>query len=225
MGSAEKRRFRRYDVTGVEGTLILNLDVRVIDLSLTGMSVEAATALKPGAAYTVRLRREGEPLRFPATVRWCRLVRTEPNARGEVTAFYRAGLDFRDSLDEKARWILDFIERHIVLELDARRRVAGRFTVLASDDEVAVAHTGQFVTRKLSVSGMLVETRTRCELGALLDVEVRHERSPFTARARVADVHDGNGGGPDSPVELGLGFEDLSPEAREAVTAIIQEAL
>lgn len=218
----ERRRFKRYDVTGVEGTLILNLDVKVNDLSLTGMSVETSSALHPGSSYTIRIHRDDGDLRFPAVARWCRLVRTENTPRGDTVPVYRSGLDFRDSLDEKARWILDFIEQHIVVEVDWRRRVAGRFTV-AADGELGVVSSGEFVVRKLSLAGMLIETAAAADPGVTLELEVRHERHAFTARARVANAAPA---AEDGGVRLlGIELVDPSPAAAKAIGGLIEEAL
>jgi len=215
----EKRRFKRYDVTGVEGTLVFNLDVRVVDLSLTGMSIEAQSALQAGANYTVSVRRREGRLRFPAVARWCHLMGTEESAKGEIVPVYRAGLDFRDALDESARQLLAFIQEHVVVELE--RRLAGRFTVREGDD-IAVGTRGEFEGRTLSLSGMLIETSVVPAVGAVLEVHVRQPHA-LTARARVAYVEPTPG--EDASALLGIEFLELSPAATAAIERTIAEAL
>ena len=219
MGGEDKRRFKRYDVEGIEGTLVLNFEAKVINLSLTGLQLSTETALHSGTRYFLRVPSTGGDLRFHATVRWCRLVGTEKNARDEVVPVYHAGLDFRDELDQQARELLSFIESHVVVELE--RRLAGRFTVSA-DTALEIGARGEFVARRLSRSGMLIQTDVVPEKGALLSLEVRHERHPWKTGARVAYVSPNADG---AGAELGIEFVDLSPPAATAVDAVIEEVL
>src|SRR6188768_1499676 len=99
----EARRFRRYDVAEVRGSLLLSLDARILNMSLTGMAIETGSVLKVGGDYWLRLSQEGAPLRFKTNVKWCHLVRNERSSAGDVRAVYQAGLDFRDGLDDNAR--------------------------------------------------------------------------------------------------------------------------
>ncbi len=217
--ATERRRFRRYDVTGVDGILVFNLRVQVVDLSLTGMSVEAPGALKSGAIYTVSVEGATGRLRFPAIVRWCNLVATAPGTKGDVAPVYRAGLDFRDALDESARQLFEFIRGHIVVELE--RRLAGRFTV-REGEEFAIGARGEFVVRKLSLSGMLIHTAFVPDSGAVLELELRHPVA-WKARARVAYVELVKN--EENVVQVGLEFLDASPEATAAIQTIIDNSL
>jgi hypothetical protein len=219
MSGEDKRRFKRYDVEGIDGTLVLNVEAKVLNLSLTGLQLSTSTSLHSGTRYFLRVPSPGGDLRFHATVRWCRLVGTEKNPAGEIGPVYHAGLDFRDELDQQARELLSFIESHVVVELE--RRLAGRFTVSA-DTALEIGARGEFVARRQSRSGMLIVTDVVPEKGALLSLEVRHERHPWKTGARVAYVSphaDGKG------AELGIEFVDLSPPAATAVEAVIEEVL
>lgn len=219
MSGEEKRRFKRYDVAGIDGTLVLNFAARVLDLSLTGLRLSTNVALRSGTRYALRVRSatDDHELRFEATVRWCRLVGTESNAGGEVLAVYHAGLDFRDQLDQQARALLSFIEAHVVVELE--RRIAGRFTV-ETDTVLEIGARGDFVARRLSRTGMLIETELVPERGARLELEVRHERHPWRAIARVAHIVERG-----ERTELGIEFLELDGQAVSAVEAVIEEQL
>lgn len=219
MGGEDKRRFRRYDVEGIEGTLVLNCEAQVLNLSLTGLELSTQTALRSGTRYFLRVPAADGDLRFHATVRWCRLVGTEKNSRDEVVPVYHAGLDFRDELDQQARELLSFIESHVIVELE--RRLAGGFTV-AADTALEIGARGEFVARRLSRSGMLIVTDVVPEKGALLSLEVRHERHPWKAGGRVAYVSPRADG---AAAEIGIEFVDLSPPAATAVEAVIEEVL
>src|SRR6185503_7562039 len=151
----EARRFRRFDVADVRGSLLLSLDARLLNMSLTGMAIETSSVLKVGGDYWLRLNQDGANLRFKTNVKWCHLVRNERDAAGEQRAVYHAGLDFRDGLDENARQVLSFLEKHVVVEVD--RRLTGRFS-LARAQTAAIGVRHDFEVRRLSLGGMLVET-------------------------------------------------------------------
>lgn len=218
MGGEDKRRFKRYEVQGIQGTLVLNFEARVLNLSLTGLSLATHSPLRAGTRYALRVPRNGE-LRFNAMVRWCRLVGTEKNSREEVVPVYHAGLDFRDDLDQHARELLSFIESHVVVELE--RRLAGRFTV-SEDTALDIGARGDFVARRLSRSGMLIETDIVPESGAVLQIEVRHDRHPWKTGARVAYVAPAEGG---EKAQIGIEFLDLSEPAADAVEKLIEEII
>jgi len=94
----EQRRHRRYDVDGVQGSLLYSLDARILNMSLTGMAIETTSFLKTGGQYWLRVPTGDTQIRFKADVRWCHLVRNERNAAGEMRAVYQAGIDFRRAI-------------------------------------------------------------------------------------------------------------------------------
>ena len=51
----EKRRYRRFHLTDVRGNLLLSLDARIRDISLSGMALESSTRLDPHRNYSFRL--------------------------------------------------------------------------------------------------------------------------------------------------------------------------
>src|SRR4051794_31812080 len=151
----EQRRHHRYDVDGVQGSLLYSLDARILNMSLTGMAIETTSLLRTGSQYWLRVASGDGQFRFRADVRWCHLVRNERDASGEMRAVFHAGIDFREILDQHAREVLDFLQRHIVVEVD--RRLTGRFQ-LASPQRAALSVRHTFDVRRLSLGGMLVET-------------------------------------------------------------------
>ncbi len=221
--SREARRHRRYDVADVHGSLLLSLDARVLNMSLTGMLIETGSVLKVGSDYWLRLSGDGVPLRFKIKVQWCRLVRNEKGAAGDVRAVYQAGLDFRDGLDENARQILDFLEKHIVVELD--RRLTGRFG-LASLSTAAIAIRHDFEARRLSLGGMMVETVWEPALDSTVDLEVQTGGTVVRTRGRVRSVLPAIGDPHGPPVfAVGLEFLGLDAEDQRSLAALLETLL
>lgn len=221
--SREARRHRRYDVADVHGSLLLSLDARILNMSLTGMLIETGSVLKVGGDYWLRLAQDDGPLRFKTNVKWCQLVRNERNAGGEARAVYQAGLDFRDGLDENARQVLSFLERHIVVELD--RRLTGRFG-LASLSTAAIAIRHDFEARRLSLGGMLVETVWEPALDSTVDLEVHTGRTVVRTRGRVRSVLPAIGDPHGPPVfAVGLEFLGLDAEDQRSLAALLETLL
>lgn len=214
------RRHKRYELEGVQGTLAYNLDAKVLNVSLTGMAIETRTMLKVGGNYHLKIAREGEPLRVKADVRWCHLVRTERLENGEVTPLYKAGIDFRSILDDKARQMLQFIEENIVVELD--QRLFGRFH-LAGDSSVDLDTDEEFTVRKISLSGMLIETGFTPRADQEFEIEIRPNGEPIEARIRVANVRQVSG--EESRTEAGVEFLELGDVDRRRLEKVIERLL
>lgn len=232
----ETRRHKRYDVDGVEGTLAVSTEARILNMSLTGLAVETTAMLRLGAHYVLRLPQgEGGELRVDATVEWCHLVGTRRTDAGDSVPVYQAGLDFRESLDDRARQILVFLQEHIVM--DVNRRLAGRFRPKRAI-AAALSTRYPFEVRRLSLSGMLIDTPYAPEVGDQIELEVDGPTGAFEAAGavryvqqraaeRVAAAGGASGGGsaPDLAWLAGVEFADLDPEARESLTRLIQSLL
>ncbi|MDX1632046.1 MAG: PilZ domain-containing protein [Thermoanaerobaculia bacterium] len=220
--SRENRRHKRYEVQDVEGRLAYNVDAKVLNISLTGMAIETRTMLQIGGDYWLRIPQEDGSLRVKADVKWCHLVGTTKLEDGEVVPQYKAGIDFRSILEDKAREMLDFIEKNVIVELD--QRLFGRFH-LEEDETVDLDADAEFAVRKISLSGMLIETEFVPELDQVLDLELRTNgvEPVIEARARVAHV-DREAAGADR-IQVGVEFQDLSDEAREKIEHIIEGML
>ena len=141
----EARRFRRYDVADVRGSLLLSLDARILNMSLTGMAIETGSVLKVGGDYWLRLSQDGNPLRFKTKVQWCRLVRNERTPRATCAPSTRPASTSATASTSNARQVLSFLEKHIVVEVD--RRLTGRFN-LAQAPTAAIAVRHDFEVRR-----------------------------------------------------------------------------
>lgn len=230
------RRHKRYEVDGVEGTLVVSHDARVLNMSLTGLAVETTSLLKLGSSYWVRLPQGEGELKFKATVSWCRLVGVRRSASGDSGPVYNAGLDFRESLDERARQILVFLQEHVVMEVG--ERLAGRFR---PREEVPAELSGRhpFEVRRLSLTGLLIETPFAPDLGTQLEMELDAPTGPFAAVGVVRYLQPPGDGATDpvpghalgSPVRMeggwmvGIEFAELDPAGRERLTRLIQSLL
>jgi hypothetical protein len=232
--SQDTRRHKRYDVDGVEGMLAVSTEARILNMSLTGLAVETTSMLRLGAHYVLRLPVTDGELRVDATVEWCHLVGTRRTDAGDSVPVYHAGLDFRESLDDRARQILAFLQEHIVMDIN--RRLAGRFRPKRAI-AAALSTRYPFEVRRLSLSGMLIDTPYAPEVGDQIEMEVDCPTGPFEAVGAVRYVQQGSaervaaaGGAANGPISelpwlAGVEFAALEPEARDSLTRLIQSLI
>ena len=151
----EKRRSPRYPVSGLEGTLLYNIDARILNLGLTGMALATSSALRVGHVYTLTLGAGIGSLRLAGFVAWCRLARTRKTESGDTAPVFEAGIRFEGMLSERAEQLLHLLEENAVISLETR--VAGRFRLPDQDEPVQIESQVEFEVVKLSASGMLIE--------------------------------------------------------------------
>jgi len=217
-GSLGRRRYRRFEVAGLGGRLVVPMEVRVINLSLGGMALETNGYLQFGRRYSVKLDNGGRRATLIATVAWCKLRGTRKNPRGEVVPVYRAGLRFQVLAGERLHELWEIIRDHAVVEVDDS--VFGRFAP-EQPKVVELDSDYRFSVRKLSLSGMLIETDFVPELEARLPLEVLLPESPWEALARVVSVPNLGRRSIGEPTQIGVEFCGLDSESRSALKAYI----
>ncbi len=181
----ERRRFRRFDVDGVRGSLKVSMDANVLNLSLTGMAIETANKLKPGAEYALCLPTGDEPMSLPVEARWCNLARTIKRPNGDVVPIYRVGLRFSEVLTAQARELLTFMENHIVVE--PHTRVFGRFDG-GGIEPVNLEEQRNFSVKRLSLSGMLIESLMEMAIDSRFDLSFQPGETQIETPGRVTFV-------------------------------------
>ncbi len=218
----DQRRHQRYDVGGVRANLMLPLDVKVVDMSLTGLRIESPIALGSGGRYNLTLRREHEMIQLHTDLQWCRLARTEPDAMGEPAPVYETGFDFQEELSQKARELLGFLQHNVVIELE--RRQAFGYCRLA-DEEPEDASYQEFMVQQLSFSGMLIETWPLPEVDAVYEMELHLDRLELRTLGRVIHAESVSRDGEEPTYEAGIAFADLEPDAQEALEEMVANFL
>ena len=218
----DQRRHHRYDVGSVRANLMMPLDVRVIDMSLTGLRIESPLALGKGGRYNLTLRREHEMIQLYTDLQWCRLARTEPDPMGESAPVYEVGFDFSEELSQKARELLGFLQHNVVIELE--RRDAFGYCRLAHEDPEEARHQ-EFTVKQLSFSGMLIETWPLLEVNASYEMELHLDHLELRTLGKVIHAESVPREGGDSVFEAGIAFSDLDPEAQVALEEMVANFL
>ncbi len=96
--------------------MILFNEVKVVDISAGGISLEAKRRLNIGSDYRFKL--EGRnTVSMIGTVVWCRLGDAGMASLGEVMPIYLAGMQFKDMSYETAAELQSLIESHKIEEV------------------------------------------------------------------------------------------------------------
>jgi len=191
MRGSESRRHRRYEVENVDGSFLFNLGVNIVNLSLAGMAVETHHQLKVGKYYPFKIDRDTEKLEIRGTVAWCVLRRTERNDRGDVVPIYNAGVHFEEQAPERIEGLERFIEQNGILNVV--HPVSGRFR-LGHQARVELDELVPFRVRKISLAGMLAETRLEATPESVLPTEITLANGLFAADGRVAYLSPSHAG-------------------------------
>jgi hypothetical protein len=99
------RRFDRIPIESLTGRLHTPRDLKVRDLSRTGMAFDTDERLEEGKDYFVELSHRGQSVKLAVNVRW---VRPEEPPAGEPPR-YHVGVEFVDVLDRPATGIWDWV--------------------------------------------------------------------------------------------------------------------
>lgn len=219
--TGQKRRHKRYEVHDVRGSLLFRTQVKIQNISVSGLAIETTERLKLGRTYSIHLSNAHDTLDLSGTIRWCRLSRTQTGAGGESVSLYEAGLAFEEVFTDKARSLLQFLEQHVILPL--HQRITGRFHV-ETMGPVDIESRYDFEVLKISLSGMLVKTQLEPAVGSSFGMELGLRGGFVPVSGRVAYVQRAGSKG-DPVSELGVEFIDVREDARNALHAFIADEL
>ena len=167
----DKRRYPRYVVEGVEGTLMFTTHVDVLNISINGVALKANRRLEMGGEYTLKLEYRERTVSVNGIVVWSVLSELTSGPRAEKVPVYKAGMRFTDIISEKMSRLLEFIESH---KLSQDERLNIRFTIKAPDKAI-LDGPHNYEVRNMSISGMLIGTDMRFDVGAKCPMEISLE--------------------------------------------------
>jgi len=105
---SERRRVGRRAIPGIEATLRAPGDVKVLDLGVFGMAIEAIADVEPGSTVFLELKHGGHTANVEVAVRW-RSVGRVVRDRGTLMPLARAGVEFREVYRDRPGGIFDYI--------------------------------------------------------------------------------------------------------------------
>jgi len=181
-----KRQQERYKLTLIDThtKLVFANDVRILDMSLSGVSLKADRRMNIGCNYMITIEDERHVLNIKCKVIWSLLSGYKGNTREENIPIYTAGMNFTDISSEKQKEIDDFIKRHqetdstkeckeeIDEPLDAYILNDVPLNISIKNIEDYILNKNYYSTKKLSLTGMMIECRKALEIESRLNMEI-----------------------------------------------------
>ncbi len=106
--AADRRRHFRASVSDISATLHSPGDVEILDLSLSGMAIEAPGEIETGDRCFLELRHQGHAVSMEVEVRWTSVLRME-RLRNTLLPVFRAGVAFIEVLPDSQGGLFDWL--------------------------------------------------------------------------------------------------------------------
>ena len=209
---AESRRNPRFDVENVPGMMAFTVDAKVLNISRSGIAVETSFQLVIGRRYIAKIGYRGRSVRTAGTVRRCRLKKTRETETGEVEPVYEVGIKFDDILSEKQSELMPIVAKNASLQI--KPRLYGRFRPDQDQSVILKSNVG-FEVKRLSLSGLLVETDASPERDAIVSLELEINGEQFASAGRVVDLSKVHGAERIHRSQLGVEFVEMTSGSRE----------
>lgn len=108
----EQRKSPRYkaDGIGIHSNMILASYLKIIDVSLGGMSFEADRRLNMGKKYSLNIKSQSVLTTVKGMVVWCSLTKNIKNNTGDIVPIYKCGIKFMDVEPTEIKQIIDSVK-------------------------------------------------------------------------------------------------------------------
>jgi hypothetical protein len=182
---SEKRRFKRYSIDGIHGSVLYLSELNVLNISVEGAAIETTKRLDINREYTFKITYKDTILNLRGHVVWALLSYREKKDSEEIIPVYRAGIMFTDTLSEKANTLLSFIEENKIKTLE--KRLGGMRFKIANSKKVKINYPYKYEVKKISLSGMLIETEYPLDLNSHYDIELYLNKNILNVVGRIAN--------------------------------------
>ncbi len=223
----DKRRYKRFtlNIQEINGKMLFATQVKVIDISIGGISIKANRRLNIGSEYSLKL--EGmKTISLRGSVVWSSLGESRGKSDGEVVPIYSAGLKFTNMSPEKTAELLSFIDSNKKEEVQVigGTRLNVRFHI--NDPEKAILNfPSSYKVKKIGLGGMLIECVRDLEIESRIPMELSvRADNPIEFVGRVASCQL-TGGGVQRQFDIGIEFTDLTEKERAVLASFIDQSV
>ncbi len=198
-----KRRFKRYEVDYLHGSMLFSSDINILDISMHGTAITTTQQLAIGREYALKFSVEDAQLHLQGRVMWSVLSHSKMLKNGEVVPVYKAGIRFTNTLTDTATQLIAYIgkNRHDPLE---KRMLGVRFRVQQSEG-VEIDLSCAYRVRKISLSGMLIESDSLLARDRLYEMEMALDDTRVAVTGRIAYQAESKAGHP-GMYDIGIEF-------------------
>lgn len=202
--------------------MAFTVDAKVLNISRSGIAVQTNVQLVIGRRYIAKIGYRGGSVSTAGTVKRCSLKRTRETEAGEVEPVYEAGIEFDDVLDEAQSELMPIVARSASLQL--KPRLFGRFKP-DEDETVTLESNVDFEVKRLSLSGLLVETEMVPEPDSTVSLEMEIDGKQFSSTGRVVDISKVRDEEGVQRSQLGVEFLDLDDGDREILETFLLDQI
>jgi Tfp pilus assembly protein PilZ len=221
----ENRRHKRYTlkIMEVEGKMIFASDVKIIDISIDGISVKANKRLNIGSEYLLKLDDKKKTISLKGAVVWSSLSESREGPGGASVPIYTVGMKFNNISVEKITELLEFIEGHKKEEVPVTggQRLNIRFR-MKDPGNATLNFPATYKVKTISLGGMLIECMRDLQVDSRIPMELSvHDDKPVTFVGRVVSCNVIGGGG-QRLYGIGIEFLDLTDQDREVLSTFME---
>lgn len=176
----DKRRHKRFrvDVMEINGKMAFAKNVKILNLSIGGVLLQADRRLNIGSEYLLRIEGKGKVLAIKGLVVWSLISECSKDSRGNMIPFYKAGMKFTDITNDKKDETICFIKDHTVdadkqVDIDSPSGLRLYVRIRIDDQAKAILNFQEsYTVKKLGQSGMLIEGDNALDLEDVLPMEM-----------------------------------------------------
>jgi hypothetical protein len=201
--------------------MILVTEVKVIDISISGISLKVNKRLNIGSDYTLKL--EGrKTISMRGTVVWCSLIETRKVSQEAMIPIYSVGMQFKDMSTERVTELQNLIEHHKIGEVHVTggTRLNIRFHI-KDPDNAHLMYPADFKVKVISLGGMLIECVRNLEIESRIPMEMFiHDDNHLQFVGRVASCQGIDKEG-QKQYDIGIDFLDLTEKDQKVLASFI----
>ncbi|MFZ3137518.1 MAG: PilZ domain-containing protein [Thermodesulfovibrionales bacterium] len=225
------RRYERYkaNLIGINGRIILAKFVKILDISIGGLSLQTEKRLNIGNEYTLKIDSKEKVFTVKGIVVWSVLNNSIKDSKGNIVPIYTAGMKFTNVSGEKINEITDFMqtykrERDIVQKVNfssSCRRLYVRIHV-TTPEKAVLNYQESYKVKTLSLGGMLIESSHSLEVESTVPMElIFPEDKSIIFQGRVASCLQKKG---EDLVhyDIGIDFVNMTEKDKEILHEIIR---
>lgn len=226
-----RRRHKRYTLASfdIHSDMTFATDVKLLDISLGGVSLKADMRLNMGREYIVKIKAKDKVINIRGEVIWSSLCDHSEARDGQVIPIYKAGLKFTHVSDEKLSELGEFMEtydrevdRSLSLCQLFDQRLFRRLKLDVPESATILYDYEGCKVKALSLAGMLIESDFPLEIEDKIPMKlILTEDKSITFQGRIASCLPAAGAVP-RRYNVGVGFLEMSETDKNVLEAFIR---
>jgi len=223
-----KRQYQRFSTEFIDlhGKILFSTDIKILNMSVGGISFTADKRLTKGGVYVLRLERKNCKIFLEGTILWSKPAENRPEEGNRKT--YMVGLKFLHSSDTQKREVEQFIQKNFI---DYQKietfdpvmsgiRIYVRFHI-NSPDRATINCAEHYKVKRISQRGMLIESVNELQIEDRLPMQMTlSEKKDIAFWARIVTCHAVRKAEP-TQYEIGIEFIEMSETDRVALRCFI----